>query len=91
MAESQIRSLPSELVESQMRESVSSEVSSGPNRSHSPTVPPRTWLKAGDIMSTNMATVSPSSPVVSAAKIMSSNNVSCLIVSDNGDVSGIVR
>ena len=106
MAESQIRSLPSELVESQMRESVSSEVSSGPNRSHSPTVPPRTWLKrdngsrvtvtprtwlkAGDIMSTNMATVSPSSPVVSAAKIMSSNNVSCLIVSDNGDVSGIV-
>jgi PAS domain S-box-containing protein len=41
-------------------------------------------------MSTNVATVSPASSVVSAAKIMSSNNVSCLIVSDNGDVLGIV-
>jgi PAS domain S-box-containing protein len=106
MAENRIRSVPSELVESQMRDSGSPEVSLGPNGSHAPTVPPRTWLKrdngsrvtvpprtwlkAGDIMSTNVATVSPASPVVSAAKIMSSNNISCLIVSDNGDVSGIV-
>ena len=106
MAENRIRSLPSELVESQMRDSGSSEVSSGPSGFHAPTVPPctwlkrdndsrvtvppRTWLKTGDIMSTNVATVSPESPVVSAAKIMSSNNVSCLIVSDNKDVLGIV-
>ena len=106
MAENPIRSLPSELVESQMRDSGSSEASSGPSSFHAPTVPPRTWLKrdngsrvtvtprtwlkAGDIMSTNVATVSPSSPVVSAAKIMSSNNISCLIVSDNRDILGIV-
>ncbi len=106
MAKDATRSLPGELVESQMRDSGSSAVSSGPNGSHAPTVPPRTWLKkdngsrvtvpprtwlrAGDIMSTNVATVSPASPVVSAAKIMSSNNVSCLIVSDNRDVLGIV-
>ncbi len=89
-----------------MRDSSSSEVSPGPGSSHAPTVPPRTWLKrdnnsrvtvtlrtwlkAGDIMSTNVAMVSPSSSVVSAAKIMSSNNVSCLIVSDNREVLGIV-
>ena len=106
MAKNGTRSLPSELVESQMRDGGSLAVSSEPNDSHTPTVPPRTWLKkddasrvtvpprtwlqAGDIMSTDVATISPESPVVSAAQIMSCNNVSCLIVSDKGNVLGIV-
>ncbi|MHC4352335.1 MAG: CBS domain-containing protein [Planctomycetota bacterium] len=48
------------------------------------------WLKASDIMTENIATVSPACTVVSAAKIMWRNNISCLIVSDNAGLSGIV-
>jgi len=50
----------------------------------------QTWLKAGDVMSENITTVSPDCTVVSAAKIMWRNNISCLVVSDNGSLSGIV-
>ena len=51
----------------------------------------QTWLKAKDIMSENIATVSPECTVVAAAKIMWRNNISCLIVSDNGKLSGIAH
>ncbi len=50
----------------------------------------QSWLKAGDVMSENVATVSSDCTVVSAAKIMWRNNISCLIVSDKGGVSGIL-
>ncbi|MFC1604383.1 CBS domain-containing protein [Planctomycetota bacterium] len=80
MVEHGIGPLPSELAESQIRDSRSSTL----------TVTPRAWLEVGDIMSRDVAAVSPGSTVVSAAKIMSSNNISCLIVSNDGCLSGIV-
>ena len=72
--------LPSELVESQIRNSGSSTL----------TATSRAWLEVGDVMSRDVAAVSPGSTVVSAAKIMSSNNISSLIVSKNGCLSGIL-
>jgi len=80
MVEHRVGPLPSELAESQIRDSRSSTL----------TATPRAWLEVGDVMSRDVATVSPGSTVVSAAKIMSSNNISCLIVSKNGCLSGIV-
>ena len=80
MVELRVGLLPSELAESQIRNSGSSTL----------TATPRAWLEVGDVMSRDIATVSPGSTVVSAAEIMSSNNISCLIVSDNGRLSGIV-
>jgi len=50
----------------------------------------QTWLKAKDIMSDNIATVSPQCTVVEAAKIMWRNSISCLVISDNGKLSGII-
>jgi PAS domain S-box-containing protein len=50
----------------------------------------RTWLTAGDIMSEDVATVNSGDSVVSAAEIMSTKNISCLIVSEDGNLSGIV-
>ena len=50
----------------------------------------QTWLKASDVMSENVATVRSGCTVVSAAKIMWRNNISCLVVSDNGSLSGII-
>jgi len=50
----------------------------------------RSWLEVGDIMTEDIATVCPGSSVVSAAKIMSDKNISCIVVSDNGNISGII-
>ena len=50
----------------------------------------RDWLKAGDVMSEGIATIDSQSHVVSAAKIMRSSMISCLIVLDDGHLSGIV-
>jgi PAS domain S-box-containing protein len=50
----------------------------------------RSWLDVSDIMTENVATVGPGESVVSAAKIMSDKNISCIIVSDNGELSGII-
>ena len=44
----------------------------------------------GDIMTEDVATVCPGSSVVSSAKIMSDKNISCIIVLDNGNLSGII-
>ncbi len=41
-------------------------------------------------MTEDIATVCPGASVVSAAKIMSDKNISCIIVSVNGDLSGII-
>jgi PAS domain S-box-containing protein len=80
MVEQRIGPLPSELVEGKIRGCNSSTL----------TVTPQSWLEVGDIMSRDVASVSPGSTVVSAAEIMSSNNISCIVVSDNGCISGIV-
>ena len=80
MAENSSRPQHSELVESQIRHSCSTPL---PATS-------RSWLEVGDIMTEDITTVCPGSSVVSAAKIMSEKNISCIIVSDNGDLSGII-
>ena len=87
MTENSDRLQHRELVESQIRHSCSSPL---PATS-------RSWLEVGDIMTEDVATVCPGSSVVSAAKIMSDKNISCIIVStvrcpaeDNGDLSGII-
>ena len=50
----------------------------------------RSWLKARDIMSEDIATIDPQSAVAAAARIMSAGKISCLIVLRNGHLSGIV-
>ena len=80
MAENKDKPQHSELVESQIRHSCSNPL---PATS-------RSWLEVGDIMTEDVATICPGSSVVSAAKIMSDKNISCIIVSDNGDLSGII-
>jgi PAS domain S-box-containing protein len=48
------------------------------------------WLNVGDVMSKEVATISPDEIVISAAKIMSDNKISCLVVMDSGNVKGII-
>ena len=55
-----------------------------------PTAASRNWLKAGDVMSEAVATISPGCTVASAARIMSASKISCLIVLDHGCLLGIV-
>ncbi|MBL7185621.1 MAG: CBS domain-containing protein [Phycisphaerae bacterium] len=50
----------------------------------------RTWLAVADVMSKNVATISPDETVVSAAKMMSERGISCLAVMDGGQVAGIL-
>ncbi|NQT03401.1 MAG: CBS domain-containing protein [Planctomycetes bacterium] len=50
----------------------------------------RNWLEVGDIMTEDVATVCPGISVVAATKVMSDKHISCVIVSDNGDLSGII-
>ena len=80
MAENTVRSIRSELAEGQVRNGYPCAL----------TATSRTWLTAGDIMSEDVATVSPGDSVVSAAEIMSTKNMSCLIVLEDGNLSGIV-
>ena len=49
-----------------------------------------TWLNVGDVMSEEVATICPDEIVISAAKIMSDNKISCLVVMDSGNVAGII-
>ncbi len=50
----------------------------------------RTWLEVADVMSRDVAIVSPDEMVVSAAKMMSEKRISCLVAMDNGSVAGIL-
>jgi len=50
----------------------------------------RTWLEVADVMSTEVTTISPYETVFSAAKRMCENDISCIIVSDNARVTGIL-
>jgi PAS domain S-box-containing protein len=48
------------------------------------------WLEAKDVMSKDVITVGPKETVVSAAKTMSENNVSCAVVMDSSSLTGIL-
>jgi PAS domain S-box-containing protein len=48
------------------------------------------WLSVGDVMSKDVATISPEEIVILAAKIMSDSKTSCLVVMDSGNVEGII-
>jgi CBS domain-containing protein len=48
------------------------------------------WLEVGEVMNEDIATIDAQSSVASAARIMSTNKMSCLIVSCDGYLSGIV-
>ncbi len=50
----------------------------------------RTWLEVADVMSRDVATVSPDALVVSVAKVMAEKKISCLVVMDHEDVAGIL-
>ncbi len=50
----------------------------------------RVWLEVKDVMNKNVITIAPDETMISAAKSMSENNVSCIVVSDNGSVVGIL-
>ncbi|MHC4728861.1 MAG: CBS domain-containing protein, partial [Planctomycetota bacterium] len=80
MKEDSDRLQHSELVESRIRHNCASPLSTTS----------RNWLEVSDIMTEDIATVCPGASVVSAAKTMSDKNISCIIVSDNGDLSGII-
>ena len=49
-----------------------------------------TWLNVSDVMSNEVAIISPDEIVISAAKIMSDKKISCLVVMDQGNVAGII-
>jgi CBS domain-containing protein len=48
------------------------------------------WLEVGEVMNEDIASIDAQSSVASAARIMSTNKISCLIVSCDGYLSGIV-
>ena len=48
------------------------------------------WLVVGNVMSKEVATICPDEIVISAAKIMSDNKISCLVVMDQGNIAGII-
>lgn len=51
----------------------------------------RAWLEVGAVMSRGVNTISADQTTVSAAKVMSERNVSCLVILDNdGEIVGIV-
>lgn len=50
----------------------------------------RTWLEVGDVMSRDVTTTSPDTPILSAAKIMSEKKISCLVIMNNEKVRGIL-
>ncbi len=50
---------------------------------------PHVWLEVKDVMSEDVITVPPDETAVSAATAMSANNVSSILVVDDGDVVGI--
>ncbi len=50
----------------------------------------RAWLEVGDVMSTDMTTISSDKTVISAAEMMAENRTSCIVVVDEGNVVGIL-
>ncbi|MCE5339718.1 MAG: CBS domain-containing protein [Planctomycetaceae bacterium] len=50
----------------------------------------RIWMEAKDVMSEEVVTISMNESVVSAAKLMAENNISCIVVVNNDIVAGIL-
>lgn len=50
----------------------------------------RVWREVADVMSKDVVSISPNRTVASAAKLMSEDNISCVIVIDNGVLTGIL-
>ncbi len=50
----------------------------------------RIWLDAGDLMSRDVVTISSDERAVLAAKVMAENSISCVVVTDNDAVVGIL-
>ena len=50
----------------------------------------RAWMKIGQVMKKEVITISPNETVATAAVVMSEHNISCIIVVDNGKVTGIL-
>ena len=48
------------------------------------------WMKIEQVMKKEVITISPNETVATAAVVMSENNVSCIIVVQNGNVKGIL-
>ena len=48
------------------------------------------WIEVKDVMTTDIATISAGEYVTDAAKIMAERNISCIIVTDNGTMKGIL-
>lgn len=48
------------------------------------------WLEVKDVMSKDVIAISSDETVVSAAKRMSENNISCIVVVNNGSIMGIL-
>ncbi len=51
---------------------------------------PNIWMKVNQVMSRDVATISPNQNVALAAMMMSEKNISCIIAVENGDVKGIL-
>jgi PAS domain S-box-containing protein len=50
----------------------------------------RTWVKIGDMMNTEVVTISPEDQVTDGAKRMSERNISCIVVTEEEKVLGIL-
>ncbi|MGA1871560.1 MAG: cyclic nucleotide-binding/CBS domain-containing protein [bacterium] len=52
--------------------------------------PLREWLEIGDVMTDHVVRISSDKSILDAANLMAKNNISCLVVSDNGNLTGIL-
>jgi PAS domain S-box-containing protein len=50
----------------------------------------RVWMKIGQVMSKDVLSISPNETVASAAMVMSKNNISCILIVENENVTGIL-
>jgi PAS domain S-box-containing protein len=66
------------------------EVSIREVSSDHPLTQTRSWMELGEFMSREVVTVSSDESLVSTAQMMSRRNVSCVVVVDNNDITGIV-
>ncbi|MBN2182354.1 MAG: CBS domain-containing protein [Sedimentisphaerales bacterium] len=51
---------------------------------------PNIWMEINQVMSRDVATISSNETVASAAMLMSEKNISCIVVVENGNVTGIL-
>lgn len=55
-----------------------------------PLCPSQVRMEARDVMSKDVATIRSNKSVLSAAKMMSESNISCIVVVDNGNIKGVL-